>query len=209
MSINTVMIQQAIHSFERTPMSRINSQRILQVTILMFIGSAMLIAGGCSTSPKPRDTQSFISEADAALGWFHSNVRGLDEQIDKSEAYIIFPKVGQFGIIFGGGQFGRGMLNNPDGSQIGWAAINTGSIGLQAGVQGFKMLIVIEDKYTLAKFMENQLEGSANAMAVAGDDGGSALALFDDGMAIYQGANTGLMGGVNIGLDYIRYKPMD
>jgi len=26
---------------------------------------------------------------------------------------------------------------------------------------------------------------------------------------MYQGANTGLMAGVNIGLDYIRYAPLD
>ncbi len=190
-------------------MSMFQAPRFLKAAALLALGSSVLISSGCSTAPKTRDTQSFISESDAALAWFQSHVHGLDDQIDNAEAYIIFPKVGQFGIIFGGGKFGRGMLNNPDGSQIGWAAVNTGSIGLQAGVQGFKMLIVIEDKYTLAKFMDNQLEGSANAVAVAGDEGGSALALFDDGMAIYQGANTGLMGGVNIGLDYIRYKPMD
>ncbi len=187
-------------------MAHINT---LRTTTLLIAGFALLFASGCSTSPAPRDTQSFISESDAAMAWFHSNVWGLDEQIEAAEAYIIFPKVGQFGIIFGGGKFGRGMLNNSDGSQIGWAAVNTGSIGLQAGVQGFKMLIVIEDQYTLNKFMENQMEGSTNAVAVAGDEGGSALALFDDGIAIYQGANTGLMAGVNIGLDYIRYKPLD
>jgi len=190
-------------------MAHINTLNILRTTTLLLTGAVLFIASGCSTSPAPRDTQSFISEADAALAWFHSNVRGLDDQINEAEAYVIFPKVGQFGIIFGGGKFGRGMLNNSDGSQIGWAAVNTGSIGLQAGVQGFKMLVVIEDKYTLNKFMENQMEGSVNAVAVAGDEGGSALALFDDGIAIYQGANTGLMAGVNIGLDYIRYKPMD
>jgi lipid-binding SYLF domain-containing protein len=194
---------------ERKDMTRIGTNRILQITTLMLLGAALVWTSGCSTAPKPRDTKSFLSESDAALAWFDSHVYGLDEQIKNSAGYIIFPKVGQFGIIFGGGQFGRGTLNNPDGSQIGWAAINTGSIGLQAGVQGFKMLIVIEDKYTLAKFMDNQLEGSANAMVVAGNDGGSALGLFDDGMAIYQGANSGLMAGVNIGLDYIRYKPRD
>ena len=143
------------------------------------------------------------------MAWFENHVVGLDEQIDGAAGYIIFPKVGQFGIIFGGGQFGRGMLNNSDGSQIGWAAINTGSIGLQAGVQGFKMLIVIEDKYTLAKFMDNQMDGAVGAVAVAGDAGGSARAPFEHGLAVYQGANSGLMAGVNIGLDYISYKPLD
>ncbi|MHC4101088.1 MAG: hypothetical protein ACYSW1_09455 [Planctomycetota bacterium] len=48
------------------------------------------------------------------------------------------------------------MLCRPDGTQIGWAAINTPSIGLQAGVRGFKMLLVLEDEATLNQFREDQ-----------------------------------------------------
>jgi lipid-binding SYLF domain-containing protein len=182
------------------------TERILS---LLVVGAALLAIAGCSTAPASRDTDSFMSESDAALAWFDRHVDGLDEQIDGAAGYIVFPKVGQFGIIFAGGQFGRGTLNTPDGTQIGWAAINTGSIGLQAGVQGFKMLIVLEDKYALAKFMDNQLDGAVNAVAVAGESGGSTRTPFEDGLAVYQGANSGLMAGVNIGLDYIRYKPLD
>ena len=35
------------------------------------------------------------------------------------------------GIVIAGGKFGRGMLNPSDDPQIGWAAIKTGSLGLQ------------------------------------------------------------------------------
>ncbi|MBL4808968.1 MAG: hypothetical protein JKY43_02790 [Phycisphaerales bacterium] len=190
-------------------MTRIESRPIFSIIVLLFLGVALLWAGGCSTAPKQKNQQAFMSDADAAMEWFSSNVDGLDEQIAGSAGYIIFPSVGQWGIIFTGGQYGRGMLDNPDGSQIGWAAINTSSIGLQAGVQGFKMLVVIEDKYTLAKFMDNQLQGSIGGVVIIGEVGGSSRAHFDNGLAVYQGANTGLMAGVNIGLDYIRYKPLD
>ena len=37
----------------------------------------------------------------------------------------------------------------------------------------------------------------------------SGTAPFQHGVALYQGANKGLMAGVNIGLDYMRYEPLD
>ncbi len=45
-------------------------------------------------------------------------------------------------------------------------------------------------------------------MVVVGRSGESAKAPFENGVAIYQGASTGLMAGVNIGLDYMRYQSL-
>ena len=51
--------------------------------------------------------------------------------------------------------------------------------------------------------------GVSLRVAVAADAGASGTAPFQHGVAIYQGSNKGLMAGVNIGLDYMRYEPMD
>ncbi len=185
------------------------TRRFAHTTTLLLAVAILWGTGGCSTAPKVKDRASFMAESDAALEWFQDSVPGLRSQIRESSGYVIFPGVAQWGILFGGGRSGRGTLNRPDHSQIGWAAISTGSIGLQVGVQGFKLLLVIEDEVTLQKFMDNQLSGGATGVAVVGEAGGSTTAPFQDGIAMYQGANTGLMAGVNIGLDYIRYRPLD
>lgn len=182
---------------------------VLKSVLIVALLAVFMNSVGCSTAPSKQNRESFLDASDSAYDWFDHRIEGLDTQIGSSAGYIIFPKVGQYGIIFGGGQFGRGALNHPNGEQIGWAALNTGSIGLQAGIQGYKMLIVIEDQATLDKFMQNQLDGSVSAVAVAGKKGGSTRAPFENGLAVYQGANSGVMVGVNFGLDYIRYKPMD
>jgi len=179
------------------------------IALIAAIVVIALTSTGCSTAPKAEDRATFMADAQTATRWFERNVEGLEDQIDDSAAYVIFPAVGQWGIIIGGGQFGRGSLNRPDGSQIGWAAINTGSIGLQAGVRGFKMLVVLRNEQTLDQFMDNRLSGSVDGVAVAGEAGTSGRASFDNGVAIYQGASTGLIAGVNIGLDYLRYEPLD
>ena len=100
------------------------------------------------------------------------------------------------------------MVRDSDDSQIGWAAISTPSLGLQAGVQGFKMLVVIEDAATFESFKKSKLSGSASGVAVAIEAGGSVKAPFENGVTVYQGANAGLMAGVNVGLDIMRYEAL-
>ena len=176
--------------------------------ILLAVIAASLLATGCSTAPKMKDQAKFVSDATAATRWFEAQVPGLRQQIDNSAAYIIYPSVGQWGMLISGGKYGRGMLNRPNDRQIGWAAINTGSIGLQVGVQGFKVLVVFQDEATLNRFKQDRLSGSISGVVVVGRSGGSATAPFENGVTIYQGASTGLMAGVDIGLDYMRYQSL-
>ena len=168
----------------------------------------MLTASGCSTAPDAEDRQSFLVESGAATEWFLANVNGLERQVARSAGYIVFPSIGQWGLMFGGGQFGRGVLCDADGTPVGWAAINTVSLGLQAGVQGFKMFLVLENEAVKRRFMENTFSGGVGGTVVVAQEGGSAKAAFEQGVALYQGANSGLMAGVNIGLDRLRYEPL-
>ncbi|MBX3361161.1 MAG: hypothetical protein KF912_06280 [Phycisphaeraceae bacterium] len=180
--------------------------RIALTTLLSIIAVALI--SGCSTAPKAENQEVFIDEARAATRWFERQVPGLKEQINNSAGYLIYPSVGQWGIVFGGGQYGRAMVNKPNGTQIGWGALNTGSFGLQAGVRGFKMLVVIQDEATMEKFKANKLSGSVTGVVVVAQEGTSAVGRFENGVAIYQGASSGLMAGVNVALDYLRYQPL-
>ena len=53
------------------------------------------------------------------MNWFETNVDGLTDQVSKSGGYIIFPEVGQVGVLFGGGKAGRGMVCREGGIQPG------------------------------------------------------------------------------------------
>lgn len=183
-----------------------NTVRAL-ILVVAALG-ATAFTTGCSTAPKAENQESFIAESRAATRWFEKNVPGLRQQIEASAGYIVYPSVGQWGIVFGGGQYGRAMVNKPNGTQIGWGALNTGSFGLQAGVRGFKMLVVIQDEATLNKFKANQLSGSVSGVVVVAQEGTSGIGRFENGVAVYQGASSGLMAGVNVALDYLRYQPL-
>ena len=165
------------------------------------------VLGGCSTAPKASEQAVFLDKAKSTTKWFEGKVTGLPRQLDQTAGFVIFPDVVQWGILISGGKFGRGAVCKADGTQIGWAAVNVGSVGLQVGVQGFKMLLVMQDQATVDKFMKNQLTGTASGVLVAVESGASASNNFQNGVVLYEGANKGLMAGVNVGLNYMRYEP--
>ncbi len=181
---------------------------------LLAICASMLVASlaalpGCATVPREENQVDFMNRARSTTEWFETSVTGLSAQIEGSAGYVVFPDVSRWGILITGGTFGRGAVCRPDGTQIGWGAINTGSVGLQAGVTGFRLLMVLRDEATMERFKTNRLTGTAAGVAVAGTAGGSAATNFQNGVAMYQGADRGLMAGVNIGLNLVRFQPLE
>jgi lipid-binding SYLF domain-containing protein len=178
----------------------------LCLLLLALLASTTLT--GCSTAPRASDQPAVLAASRNATTYFTANVPGLRDQLARSGGYAVFPDITQWGIVYTGGRFGRGAVFDPAGEQIGWAAVSTPSLGLQVGVQGFRMIVVFEDDQRLEEFKEGELSGTVNAVAVAGR-GGSGTIPFDDGLAVYQGANKGLMLGVSVGLDALRYRDID
>lgn len=176
--------------------------------ILLALACLAPIAG-CSTAPKADERSAVLADSRSTLSWFERRVSGLDAQLAKSGGYVAFPGVGQYGIIIGGGKFGRGVAYTLEGRQIGWAYVNTVSAGLQLGGQGYKMLIVFEDPATMGRFKQNKLSGTIGATAVLAEEGAATTSSFTDGVAVYQGGQTGLMAGASIGLEYIRYEDLN
>ncbi len=180
------------------------SSSYLVVIAAVLVGTL----SNCATTPRADRQSGLVEEARWTTSWFERSVVGLSDQINSSGGFVVFPDVAKWGILISGGQAGRGVVCTADGTQVGWAMINTGSIGLQAGVQGFRLLAVLQDADQLERLKNRQLTGSVSASVVAGDAGAAAAAPFDSGVAVYQGANEGLFVGVNIGLDYIRYEAL-
>ncbi len=163
---------------------------------------------GCNVAPKSEDRAIFVEEARDGLKYFEKHVSGIQRQIRESAGYAVFPGAGQWGIIFTGGSFGRGAVFTPNGTQIGWAAVNNFSLGLQAGGQGKKILIVFANADTLNQFKQGLLTGKAEGTAVAGDEGTAGLAPFKDGLAVYVGAQKGLMAGGMVAMENFRYREL-
>ena len=170
--------------------------------------AAFSVLTACSTAPSAADRQAFKSEALESRALFERELPALSAQLKESAGYAVFPGVGQWGIIFGGGQFGRGAVFSPDGTQEGWAAVTNPSVGLQLGGQGLQLLIVFQTKQRFDEFKANVLAGSAGGTAVGGVAGTSAVAAYSHGVAVYVTGQKGMMAGASVGLQYLRYKSM-
>ena len=169
---------------------------------------ALLVPAACNVAPKTDDRASFVMEAREGLQYFEKHVPGLREQIRRSAGYAVFPGAGQWGIIFTGGSFGRGAVFTPDGTQLGWAAENQFNVGLQAGGEGKRILLVFADGDTLDKFKQGLLTGKVEGMAVAADKGTTGTSSFQNGVAVYVGQEQGLMAGGMVGMENFRYRAL-
>ncbi|MFM7260517.1 MAG: YSC84-related protein [bacterium] len=181
---------------------------LVGTTACLGLAAMGLFPAGCNTAPKYSNRKSFALEAKAAENWFDENVSGFREQLRDSGGYIVFPDVGEWGIVFLGGTFGRGGVYSADGTQTGWAAINRTGVGLTLGVQGQKVAIVLKDEETMRKFKQGTWSGDVAATVVAAQQGASASKQFKEGVIVYVGDQAGLMAGVSIALSHVRYKSL-
>src|SRR6186997_3392555 len=116
--------------------------RLLYIAAAAVIGSMTLapLPGCTSPAPKASDQPALAAEASAALTTFKSEDPSLQELLEKSVGYAIFPEVGKAGLI-AGGSYGQGEVF-AGGEKIGYADITQATIGLQAGAQTFGELVV-------------------------------------------------------------------
>ena len=180
--------------------------RLISGSLLGLAFFCALFMGSCSTAPSKDDRTSFLTEARQGKDYFTKAIPGLNDQLKSSAGYAVFPGIGKWGVLFGGGEYGRGAVFAPDGTQIGWAAMSNPSIGLQVGGQGMQMIIVFETQKVLEEFKANTMAGSASGTAVGGDSGVTGVAKYTNGVIVYVGAQKGLMAGGSVGLQMFKYK---
>ena len=151
----------------------------------VVLGAVILGASGCATTPRDEaDRTALVERAGSTKDWFQSNVNGLGGQLRDSGGYVVFPDVGQAGFIVGGTS-GRGVVFDSRGRQIGWARLSSGSVGLQAGVRGFRMLMILQNEQAMSEF-EQPLVRHRERRRRRGRSGRIRLAEFRNGVAVYR-----------------------
>ncbi len=176
---------------------------ICRVVLVMFVAAALI---GCNTAPKSEAAQQdIIYEGTNALNAMKATDPGLENFMKGSYGYVIFPAAGKGGLIVAGG-YGRGVVYQ-QGTMIGYADITQANIGLTAGGQKFRELIIFADKAALERFKANQLAFDANASAVALKSGAAATANYTNGVAVFTEPIGGLMVEASVGGQQFRFQP--
>lgn len=159
----------------------------------------------CASHPDVRDpgTENKVAETIAA---FRNADPDLDRFFNESYGYAVFPKVGKGGFIAGGG--GGGGYVYEQGQLVGTVTMRMLTVGAQIGGQDFREIIFFENQATLDSFKTGNFEFSATVDAVAASHGAARQARFDQGVAVFTLARSGLMAEASVGGQKFDYRPV-
>jgi lipid-binding SYLF domain-containing protein len=146
-----------------------------------------------------------ISQARQAIADYRRADRSLGPFLKGSVAYAVFPGVGKGGYVVGGAH-GTGVLFE-NGVPTGKVKLNQVSVGAQIGGQEFSQVIFFQTPSTVADFKQGKLKLSAEASAVALNEGAAAVARFQNGVAIFTHVKGGAMAEASVGGQKFTFEP--
>ena len=108
-------------------------------------------------------------------------------------------------IVTGAG--GTGVAMHKNGSQPVYMHMGEGGVGLGAGVEKYKLVILFENKEIYDKFVEGAWTAGASAEAAAGRSGAGQVAKFNNGVAVYHLNDKGVIAQVDV--TGVKFWPSD
>jgi lipid-binding SYLF domain-containing protein len=167
---------------------------------------AILALAGCATAPEtPAERADLQTAATDALKEVKAQDPTLAAFLAGSAGYVVFPRIGKGGFIFGGG-FGRGIVYE-GGAPIGYADITQATVGLQIGAQAFTEVLAFETARDVGRFKSNRLSLTANVSAVLLKTGAAAATRYTDGVAVFVRPIAGAMAEAAVGGQQFTYVP--
>lgn len=146
----------------------------------------------CTHAPKTENEKLDLNDdVQSALNRFKRADPGLEDFLQGSVGYLMFPSVGKAGALLGGA-YGQGELFEGD-ELVGYADVSQASVGFQFGGQTYSELLVFGTADALNLLKDKKLQFGANASAVALTDGASGAARFQNGVVVFTQAKGGLM----------------
>jgi|SRR5690606_9094196 len=108
-------------------------------------------------------------------------------------------------IVTGAG--GTGVAMEKDGGEPIFMHLGQAGIGLGAGLENYRLVLLIEDEQTYEQFVSGQWDGSISAQASAGEEGVAAEEQFVEGISAYRLTDAGLMAQADV--SGVRFWPSE
>jgi len=172
------------------------TRKLFAIPLALILACALL-PGSSSAQTEAKDKTPAQTRQEVHKGVLDAIARykkedpGIDRFFKKSAGYVVFPRVGKAGLIFGVGHGGGELFEK--GRVVGTASISLGTVGLQAGAQEFSEIVFFENQAALDRFKQNKFEFAANASAVIVKHGASTSTEYRDGVAVFNQVTGGAM----------------
>ena len=180
--------------------------RTLMLTLVLALAFGSV---GCSTAPQTKQERTdLVSASQTTLSKFKQNKPGHYKAYNGSAVgKAVFPSIGKGG-YFLGGAYGQGVVF--EGSKlVGYCKIEQATIGFQLGGQAYSQIIFFQNKAALQAFKRGEIQGAAQASAVAVKADASAQADYENGVAVFSMDSAGLMYEASVGGQKFSYLPKD
>jgi lipid-binding SYLF domain-containing protein len=152
--------------------------------------------------------QTIDSVAQETLELLFAEKPDSRELYERAAGYAVFDSFKIAVLISGGG--GVGVAVNKTSGERTYMKMGTGGVGLGLGGQSYQVVFFFEDVARLHKFVEKGWQADAAANVAAGKTGKNAVSTFNEGLAVFQLTNKGLLAQADIsGTKYWKAKKLN
>jgi lipid-binding SYLF domain-containing protein len=125
--------------------------------------------------------------------------------IDSAYGHVVFDTTKGGFIVTGAG--GTGVAMRKNGSSPVYMHMGAGGVGLGAGLENYKLIILFENEDVYKRFIDGAWSAGASAQAAAGRDGAAAVGKFNNGVAVYHITDKGLIAQADV--TGVKFWPSD
>lgn len=180
------------------------TQNILKPAAILLIASTLILPRVAKAQSETQER--IIDDSKGAKASFLKSDPSMETLFKHSAGYVIFPNVGK-GAVGVGGAAGKGAVYQK-GASIGTSQMVQVTVGAQAGGQAYREVIFFENRDALDRFMQNKVEFSGQASAIAVKAGASANANYRNGVVVFSQEKGGLMLEASLGGQKFTYKAL-
>ncbi len=161
--------------------------------------------------PDNLDANTLAERRQEILDMSKGTIDGLKK--DKSAADLIGSAYGHavFDTTKGGfivtGAGGTGVAMRKNGGDPVYMHLGAGGVGLGAGLENYKLVILFENEDVYERFIDGEWSGGASAQAAAGRDGAAVVGKFVNGVAVYHLTDKGLIAQADV--TGVKFWPSD
>jgi lipid-binding SYLF domain-containing protein len=131
--------------------------------------------------------------------------KAAETLIDDAYGHAVFDTTKGGFIVTGAG--GTGVAMRSAGRDPIFMHMGAGGVGLGAGLENYKLVILFEDEATYKKFVDGEWSAGVSAQAAAGRDGAAAVGRFVNGVAVYHLTDKGVIAQVDV--TGVKFWPSD
>ena len=139
--------------------------------------------------------QEILDMSKAAINDLRKD-KSAAQLLDSAYGHAVFDTTKGGLIVTGAG--GTGVAMRKNGSNPVYMHMGSGGVGLGAGLENYKFIVLFENEDVYKRFIDGEWSGGATAQAAAGRDGAAVVGKFNNGVAVYHITDKGLIAQADV-----------